>query len=341
MKRYSFIYFFITLSIATYAQQLAQQDKLFAGSAMNANYKSGQTFRDCPTCPEMVVIPAGSFMIGSPDNEPGRVSNPDDGSMEGPQSLVSIRQFAAGKFDITKEQWAVFVKETNWLVKGGCGWADLPGDTLQPWQMNPSANWNNIGFAQDSSHPVVCISWADAKDYVDWLSKKTGYTYRLLSEAEWEYAARAGTTTAFPWGSTASHAYANYGTDSTYTALKLGRDQWLGTSPVGSFPPNQFGLYDMHGNVMQWVEDCFSNSYKDLPADGSAYKTEVVLKATGRFSFRNGKNACSLRMIRGGCYADPLWMIRSANRNCGNIPGAMVPDISRSSGAGFRVAKTL
>ena len=304
-------------------------------------YKSGQTFRDCKDCPEMVTIPAGSFMIGSPDNEPGRISNPDDGPMEGPQRLVSIRQFAAGKFAITKEQWAVFVKETNRVVKGGCGWADLPGDTLQSWQMNPSANWNHIGFAQDSSHPVVCISWDDAKDYVNWVSKKTGFTYRLLSEAEWEYAARAGSTTTFPWGSTASHEHANYGTDSTYTALKLGRDQWLGTSPVGSFPPNQFGLYDMIGNVMQWVEDCFSDSYKDLPADGSAYKTEVVLKATGNFSFRNGKNSCSLHMLRGGCFGDPVWMIRSAFRNCGNIPGTMVPDISRSSGAGFRVARTL
>ena len=310
-------------------------------SVAQTNLKPGQTFRDCLDCPEMVVIPAGSFRMGSPDSEPGRVSNPDDGVMEGPQRLVNIRQFAAGKFDITKEQWAVFVKETNWVVKGGCSWADLPGDTLPPWQLNPSANWNHIGFAQDSSHPVVCISWNDAKDYIDWLSKKTGFTYRLLSEAEWEYAARAGTTTAFPWGSTASHEYANYGTDSSYTALKLGRDQWLGTSPVGSFPPNQFGLYDMIGNVMEWVEDCFSNSYKDLPTDGSAHKTDVVLKTTGNLSFMNGKNSCDIHMVRGGCYGDIPRMMRSAYRNSGNIPGATVPDISRSSGAGFRVAKTL
>src|SRR5215831_4684689 len=120
----------------------------------------------------MVIIPAGSFMMGSPDNEPGRVSDSDNGAIESPQRLVNIIAFAVGKFDITKEQWAAFVKETNRITTGGCSWADLPGDTLQPWELNPIANWNHIGFAQDSSHPVVCISWNDAKDYAMWLSKK-------------------------------------------------------------------------------------------------------------------------------------------------------------------------
>jgi len=129
------------------------------------NLRPGQTFQDCPTCPEMVVIPSGSFMMGSPEDELGRTSNPKDGAIEGPQQLVNIRQFAAGKFDITKEQWAAFVKATNRAITGGCSWADLPGDTLQPWQLNPSANWNHIGFVQDSSHPAVCISWDDADDY--------------------------------------------------------------------------------------------------------------------------------------------------------------------------------
>ena len=302
--------------------------------------KTGQTFRDCPTCPEMVVIPAGSFMIGSPENEKWRISKPEDGATEGPQRIVHIRQFAAAKFDITKEQWAVFVKETNRIMTGGCSWASLPGDTLQPWELNPLANWNHVGFAQDSSHPVVCINWYDANDYVHWLSKKTGFNYRLLSEAEWEYAARGGSSTAYPWGDTASHEYENYG-DSTYTAVVLGRDQWLGTSPVGSFPPNQFGLYDMNGNVMQWVEDCFSNSYQDLPTDGSAYKKEVVLKMTGRFSFMNEKSSRLYHMVRGGCYGDPPQMTRSAYRNWGNVPGAQVPDLNNSAGLGFRVGRTL
>ena len=311
-------------------------------SSAQTELKPGQTFRDCKDCPEMVVIPAGNFMMGSPHNEPGRISNPDSGAIEGPQRLVNITSFAAGRFHVTKEQWAVFVKETNRITTGGCGWAQLPGDTLQIWEQNPSADWNHIGFAQDSSHPVVCISWDDANDYTKWLSKKTGFSYRLLSEAEWEYAARAGTTTAFWWGATASHEYANYGMDSTHTALKWGRDQWMGTSPVGSFPPNQFGLYDMNGNVMQWVEDCYSNSYMNLPADGSAYKLNIELNLAGNnFPWMNGKSSCLFHMVRGGCYGDPPGMIRSAFRSWSNIPGTGFPDLSRSAGGGFRVARML
>jgi len=279
MKHTYLLYIITFITISSFAQ------------TNHTAYQPGQTFKDCKDCPEMVIIPAGSFMMGSPENEKGRTSKSEDGAIEGPQKRVSIRQYAAGKFDITKEQWALFVRETNRVTTGGCEWADLPGDTLQPWELNPSANWNHIGFPQDSSHPVVCISWNDAKDYVDWLSKKTGFIYRLLSKAEWEYAACGGTTTAFPWGDTASHEYANYGMDSGYTALAWGRDQWLGTSPVGSFPPNAFGLYDMNGNIMQWVEGCFSNSYQNLPADGSAHKEETVLKMTGRVSFMNEKSS--------------------------------------------------
>ena len=193
------------------------------------------------------------------------------------------------------------MKETNRSVSGGCSWAGLPGDTLPPFELNTSANWNHVGFAQDSSHPVVCISWNDANDYAQWLSKKTGFLYRLLSEAEWEYAAKAGSTSAYTWGDTVSHEYANFG-DSNYNAVVLGRDRWLGTSPVGSFPPNAFGLYDMNGNVMQWVEDYYSSSYKDLPEDGSAYKKDVMLKMTGRFSFMNQKSSSSFHMVRGSCY---------------------------------------
>lgn len=127
-------------------------------------------------------------------------------------------------------------------------------------------SWRSLGFPQDDSHPVVCITWYDAQDYVKWLRQKTGGHYRLLSEAEWEYAARAGTTTPYPWGSTASHEYANYGLDSAgFSTLAPGRDQLIKTSPVGSFPPNSFDLYDMNGNVMQYLEDCFADSYANVP----------------------------------------------------------------------------
>ncbi len=301
----------------------------------SSSLKPGHTFKDCTDCPEMVVIPAGAFMIGSPENEKGRYPE------EGPQQKVNIKEFAVGKFDITKKQWVVFVKETNRPTTGGCSWAALPGDTGKPWNPNPAANWNNIGFMQDSSHPVVCITWYDAQDYATWLSKKTGFTYRLLSEAEWEYAARAGTTTAYYWGDSASHEYANYGVDTTWgIGLVKGRDQWMSTSPVGSFPPNAFGLYDMVGNVMQYLEDCFAGSYADLLTDGTAYKKNIQLKMTGELSSMNGTSSCSYRMVRGGSFGDPPGMLRSAFRNWAPGPGATLKNYS-SSGLGFRVARPL
>jgi formylglycine-generating enzyme required for sulfatase activity len=187
---------------------------------------------------------------------------------------------------------------------------------------------------QSSSHPVVCITWYDVQDYIDWLSKKTGFTYRLLSEAEWEYAARAGTTTPFPWGLKASHEYANYGADSGYTGLAFGRDRWISTSPVGSFPPNAFGLYDMLGNVNQYVEDCFAASYSGLPTDGLAYKVEVQLKMTGDLAAMNGTSSCAYRMVRGGNYGDPPAILRCAYRNW-NLK------TYSSAALGFRVARRL
>ena len=297
-------------------------------------YKPGQTFKDCPDCPEMVVIPEGKFTMGSPDNEPGH------SIIEEPQKIVSITEFAAGKFDVTLRQWQAFVNATNRPVTAGCAFSGFKDTTRKDWHANPKASWRNLGFTQDSTHPVVCITWNDAQDYVKWLSKKTGYTYRLLTEAEWEYAARAGTTTAYPWGRVASHEYANYGADSGWTGLTSGRDKWMGTSPVGSFPPNAFGLYDMQGNVLQYVEDCFSASLSNVPADGSAYKTNIVLNMKGRYSFMNGKKSCENRMVRGGDWGDPPQMIRSGFRNVAPGPGFTL-DNYRSGGVGFRVAREL
>jgi formylglycine-generating enzyme required for sulfatase activity len=296
-------------------------------------FRPGQTFRDCPDCPEMVVIPAGSFMMGSPASELGRY----DG--EEPQRRVSIRQFAVGKFDVTRGQWAAFVSATNRSTAPGCAWTGRPG-IRPPWATDPDGSWRSLGFAQDDTHPVVCITWYDAQDYVHWLSQRTGHTYRLLTEAEWEYAARAGTTTPYPWGSSASYEYANYGADVCCSGLASGRDQWVNTSPVGSFPSNAFGLYDMHGNVLQWVQDCFASSYAGLPADGSAYEMDVQLKLTGRLAQLSGTKSCSYRMVRGGDWGNPPRMIRSASRNFGPGPGATLQEY-RSGGVGFRVARTL
>ncbi len=331
--------FFLLMAILSATSSRAQTNN-------NTSFEPGATFKDCPDCPEMVVIPDGSFTMGSTVSELGHNSYSETQlQLERPLRSVNIRQFAVGKFDITRGQWTAFVTATNRETIGGCTWSGLPNASgSEPWDPNPAASWDNLGFQQDDNHPVVCVTWNDARDYVSWLSKKTGATYRLITEAEWEYAARAGTATPFPWGDSASHEHANYGTDTIAgVGLALGRDKWVETSPVGSFPPNQFGLYDMHGNVLQWVEDCVSDSYSGLPTDGSAYKGGGVLKMKeDMFSWMDGKDACSFRICRGGDAWDPPALIRSASRNWGEVEvkGEKVTNYG-SAGLGFRVAKTL
>jgi len=298
------------------------------GMTLSAQLKLKKSFRDCPQCPEMVVIPSGTFMIGSPADEKGRYVD------EEPRRRISIQQFAAGKFDVTRGEWTAFVAATKRETARGCAWT---GRTKQ--DSDPEGSWRNLGFEQDNRHPVVCVTWNDAQDYVHWLSEKTGKKYRLLSEAEWEYAARAGTDTAYPWGTTASHEYANYGADN-WGGLASGRDKWVNTSPVGSFPPNAFGLYDMNGNVLQWVQDCLATDYSALPTDGSAYLKDVQQKTSGDFAYMNGTSACNYRRMRGGDWGDPPMMIRSAARNWAPPPGWKL-ETYRSGGAGFRVATAL
>ena len=203
-------------------------------------YQVGETFRDCATCPEMVVLPAGKFMMGSPEGERGR----DDD--EGPQSQVTIPEpFAVGKYEVTVGQYAEFVRETKHKT-GNCYFPE-------------GSSWENPGFKQSNDHPVVCVSWDDASTYAYWLSAKTGHEYRLLTEAEWEYAARAGTTTLYHFGRMILGNQANYNSNNE------------GTVAVGSFPANAFGLHDMHGNVWEWVEDCWHDDYTDAPTNGSAW----------------------------------------------------------------------
>lgn len=298
-------------------------DERTAEAKANA-VQAGQTFRDCVDCPEMVVVPAGSFVMGSPANEPGFFE------IEGPQRRVAVRQFALGKFDVTRGQWAVFATATHRATVKGCSWSPA----------GKTATWKDSGLPQDDTHPVVCITWADVQDYLRWLSARTGRSYRLPTEAEWEYAARAGTTTAYPWGVKASHEQANYGSDKCCgTGLTSGRDRWVNTSPVGAFPPNAFGLFDMHGNVLQFVQDCFAPSYAGLPTDGTAYETTVTLKMTGDLAPMSGTKSCAYRMVRGGDWGDPPEMIRSAFRNWAPDPDNTLQTY-RSTGLSFRVAVT-
>ena len=249
----------------------------------------------------MIGLPGGAFIKGSPQTEPGRFEDED-------QKRVSVPAFAAGKYLVTRGQWRVFATATRRAVpKAPCAYA--PG---------PQPSWKNTGFPQSDDHPVVCVTWNDAQDYARWLTERTGHRYRLPSDDEWEYAARAGTTTAFPWGGAASHEHANYGLDQCCAPATEGRDRWEYTSPVGSFPPNPFGLYDMQGNVFEWVETC-ADAFEKLPRPP-------------------GATGCVYRYARGGVYADRPDLMRSAAKNLAPPPGdAMTIDNYRSAGFGFRV----
>jgi formylglycine-generating enzyme required for sulfatase activity len=228
--------------------------------------------------PHMVVIPAGSFMMGSPDGEMYRQSG------EGPQHLVSIaKPFAVGQFEVTFNDWQACVEG------GGCKSNRDPSDQ---------------GFGR-GRHPVINVSWYDAQEYVNWISDRTGKTYRLLSEAEWEYSARATTTTAYSTGDRIAKTQAQFGDSS-------------GTAQVGSFPANAFGLHDMHGNVWEWVSDCYVGTYAGAPVDGSA---------------RGDRVGCD-SVSRGGGWDVNAQYLRSAFR------GLARPK-DRYGVRGFRVAKNL
>jgi formylglycine-generating enzyme required for sulfatase activity/class 3 adenylate cyclase len=235
------------------------------------SYPEITKFRDCSDCPEMVVIPPGSFTMGVPQTELDRYGFPPRASV--PLHLVRIaRPFAVGEFLVTRKQYAAFAAETGYR---GSGCAVLPLDGTSGWKFDPALSWRDPGFAQADNHPVVCVSWDDAIAYMSWLSKKTGRHYRLPSEAEWEYAARAGDTAGRYFGDAPICEFANVRDQSKKKLRSTGQflqcdSGFSNTSPVGSFPPNGFGLYDMLGNAWEWVEDCWSRSYGDAPGDGAA-----------------------------------------------------------------------
>jgi formylglycine-generating enzyme required for sulfatase activity len=269
---------------------------------------AGQTFMECRNCPEMIVLPAGRFMIGSPADEPLRRDNE-------PQQQISFAEpFAMSQTPVAWDQWEACARD-NWCdgVAIETALATLPSGEPNP----DYADWGR------GTRPVVGVSWYDAQTFVGWLNAKTGEddAYHLPSEAEWEYGARAGTTTAFPWRPTVDHNYGNFGQEEGLGGKAEGRDVWLGeTSPVASFPPNAFGLYDMHGNIFEWTEDCYEADRAHTPPDGSA----------------NKEGNCANRIFRSGTFLSNPYMQRSARR------GAPYPATRRGRNyLGFRVAKTL
>lgn len=289
------------------------------------------TVRDCAHCPEMVVIPAGSFVMGT------EAGDPLHDALEGPTRRANIGRFAAGRFDVTRAEWATFVQMTRRPTVKGCQWTGKSGPAGEA-----ASAWNDLGFYQSPDDPVVCVTWQDAQDYTRWLSRTTGKKYRLLSESEWEYAARAGTNSAYFWASGSSHDHANHGTETCCGGVAEGRDRWIKTSPGNAFPPNSFGLYDMSKNVLQWVEDCFSPSYAGLPTDGSAFRQARPIKDSGDLRELDGVSTCAFRVVRGGDWGDQRRWIRTASRSFAPPPGHGSGLASyRSGGVGFRVARTL
>jgi formylglycine-generating enzyme required for sulfatase activity len=250
---------------------------------------AGTSFTDCTGCPEMVVVPAGNFTMGSPKTENNRNDN------EGPQHEVTFdRAFAVGKFEVTFAEW------DKCLTGGGC-------KNYRP---------DDKGWGR-GARPVVNVLWSDAQSYVAWLSQKTGAEYRLLSESEWEYAARAGTETEFSTGKTITADQANFNGDYTYNGSDKGENRGK-TVEVGSFAANKFGLHDMHGNVLEWVEDCYKDSYLGAPDDGSAHQD----------------NTDCYRVYRGGSWGSDPQFLRSASRYSKS-------PFNRNYFLGFRLARVL
>ena len=291
-----------------------------------------ETFRDCSDCTIMVKVPAGTFVMGSSSLETKRegVSN-QFAAYERPQHSVTIsNEFALGQYAVTRGEFAAFARETGHDPRG-CRLF-----TGRAWVEDPNRTWRDPGYAQDDRHPVVCVSFEDAQRYVQWLSRKTGRSYRLPTEAEWEYAARAGTTTARFWGDDRQLACGfanvldfsfaeemNWSKGDTNEVFQC-RDDFAYTAPVGSFRPNAFGFYDMLGNVYQWIEDCFHDSYHAAPSDGSAWVKDC----------RGVPGSTKVRILRGGSWHKFPWSLRSAVREYSD------PSF-RLNSVGFRVARAL
>ena len=284
-------------------------------------YPPGTRLRDCRDegCPWLVVVPAGEFMMGSVEGEEGHQDS------ESPQHRVRISEpFAVMEAEVTREAFARFVDETGYKTGEVCSvWSD------RKWQMDAKRSWRDPGFDQKPDHPVVCVGWNDARVFAAWLSKRTGQTYRLLTEAEWEYAARAGSTSRYSYGNKGDELcrHANVGDRSFKKAfpdwpfeIANCDDGHVQTAPVKTYQPNAFGLYDMHGNALEWTQDCWHDNYQGAPEDGS----------------KPWEAKCSedRRVLRGGGWNDQPVVARSAIRNWGT------PDI-RDNGIGFRLARTL
>lgn len=274
--------------------------------SLSAERAPGSTFQDCEGCPKMAVVPAGEFEMGSLVH---KTKGNDD---EGPVHRVKFaKPFAVGVNEVTRAEFARFAAESGFQTVHECQVV-----REERWQSIKDLDWQNPGFPQEASHPVVCLSWRDASQYAAWLARVTGKPYRLLSESEWEYLAKKGSG-----GHPLDHEVANYGggdPERCCAGKAQGRDSWEFTAPVGSFPADAFGLHDVLGNVWEWLGDCYFASYEGAPTDGRARTAPCIGK----------------RSVRGGSYGDGAELLRSDYRLRG-------PEEARYATLGFRVARDL
>lgn len=284
-----------------------------ASKSVAAAVAPGGVIKDCPACPELIAIPAGSFMMGATVNEA------DSSDVERPPTQISVPNFALGKTHVTRGQYATFIEQSGHKSDDNC-WVEAGGGKND---FVRGKNWRDPGFDQRDEDPVVCVSAADAEAYVKWLGKTSGNVYRLPSEAEWEYAARAGATGAYYWGGDVKN-YCKFGNIADEAATKTYEgwnvvdcdDGYVHTSPAASFEANAFGLYDMLGNVKQWVADCWND---DLEGIGPSAKA----RRTGN---------CKMRAVRGSAWNGQPAIGRLAYREGNNVPTAYY-------NYGFRVAR--
>lgn len=255
----------------------------------------------------MVVIPAGRFLMGSPENEKSRDFT------EGPQVAITIpKPLAVGKYELTWDEWEICVAKRGCQDNSGKGYGS-----------EPDPQWSGDAGYGRGRHPVINVSWDDAKAYIKWLSAQTGETYRLLSESEWEYAARAGSTGRFAWGDaepTCEPGQANTANfNGPHAAGFLAGCNGRRTEPVGFSGPNAFGLYDMHGNVREWTQDCFHVYLDGIPTDGAPWVTKCDRGGEGH-------------VFRGGSFTAGVSQLRSAARQA---------TIGREVNMGFRIAREI